>query len=296
MPDPSLYLLALLPGVLWGFTPILSKRGMAGGGSSLQASLVVVVISSVLYTLALLFRQGTALFADLSPEGFALFFMAGVVGTAMGRLAVFTGVDRVGASINSAAISARPLFATAIAVVVLGEGVGVSTVVGILVLVAGLASLTLSQGGDLSGWEPTDILFPLTAAFLFGVGNVARRWGLLEFPDVTLIEAVALNEIGALLSLTLYGIYAGRRDVLRAPRRTYAYFAGSGSITAVALLSLFAALKLGRIAIVDPLAATAPLFTLVFAVIFLRDLERVTKGVVGGSVLVVVGIVLITGV
>lgn len=296
MTATTVYLLALVPALLWGFTPILSKRGMVGGGSSLQASLVVVVVDTSLYALALLFRQGLDLFAGLTLAAFGLFFVSGVVGTALGRLAVFTGVDRVGASINSATISSRPLFATTLAVLFLGEGVTMATVVGIVVLVIGLSLLALSQGGDLSGWQRTDLLYPLTAALMFGAGNVARRWGLLEFPDITLLEAVAINEFGALLALGAYTIYAGRWDVLSAPRRTYAYFSGSGTITAVALLALFAALKQGRVAIVDPLAATAPLFTLVFAVLFLRDVERVTKGVVVGAALVVVGVALITAI
>ncbi len=294
MADTSVYLLALLPALLWGFTPILSKRGMAGGGSALQASLVVVVVDTALFAVAIGIRQGTAFFADLRLVAFALFFLAGVVGTALGRLAVFTGVDRVGASINSAAISTRPLFATAIAFVVLGESVGMPTIFGIVVLVIGLVMLALSQGGDLAGWNPRDLSFPLAAAVMFGAGNVARRWGLLSFPDMTLLEAVAVNEFGALVSLALYAVYAGRRDVFHAPRRTYLFFTGSGTITAFALVSLFAALEVARVAVVEPLVATAPLFTAAFAVVLLRDLERVTRGVVAGAVLVVVGVIFIT--
>jgi DME family drug/metabolite transporter len=51
----------------------------------------------------------------------------------------------------------------------------------------------------------------------------------------------------------------------------------------------------GRIAVVDPLVATAPLFTIVFSTIWLRDLERVTKGVLAGVLLVVLGAALVTG-
>lgn len=294
MVDPVVVALALVPAVLWGFSPVLSKRGMAAGGSSLQASLVVVVVDSTLYWLALLLLQGIDLFADLSLAAMALFAGAGFVGTALGRLAVFAGVHRVGASVNSAAISTRPLFATVLAVTLLGEAVGLWTWVGILVLVAGLGVLTLSKGGDLAGWEPTDLLFPVAAAAFFGAGNVARRYGLVTFPDVTLLEAVALNETAALVALAGYALVAGRRDIFSAPRETYGYFAGSGTITAVALLSLFAALQRGTVALVDPLAATAPLFTTLFAALLLRDLERVTKGIVAGAALVVVGAVLIT--
>ena len=119
--------------------------------------------------------------------------------------------------------------------------------------------------------------------------------GLDAFVEVTLLKAVALNELGALVALAAYAGVAGRGDVLSAPRRTYAYFAGSGALTAVALLSLFAALQVGRVVVVDPLAATAPLFTAAFAAVLLRDLERVTLRLVAGAVLIVVGVVLVVG-
>ncbi|MFB6082591.1 MAG: EamA family transporter [Halanaeroarchaeum sp.] len=294
MTDAVVYLLALLPGVLWGFTPILSKRGLAAGGTSVQAALVVVYVDTSLYGLALLATQGLDVFGGLPLPAMALFVAAGVVGTALGRLAIFTGIHRVGASINTAAVSIRPLFATLLAAVLLAEPVGLHTAVGIVILVVGLATLAFSRGGDLSGWQPVDLVFPLAAALFFAVGNVARRFGLLAFDSVTLLEAVALNEVGSLVGLSLFAVATSRRDVLHAPRRTYAYFAGSGVITALALLSLFAALQRGRVAIVDPLAATAPLFTTVFAAVLLRDLERVTARVVLGAALVVVGVAVIT--
>ena len=293
MVQPVVYGLALVPAVLWGFSPILSKRGMAGGGSSLQASLTVVTVDSALYWVALVVFVGTDPLAGLGSWSIGLFLGAGVVGTALGRLATFTGVDRVGASINSAGISTRPLFATLLALVWLGEPVGVLTGLGVVILVAGLVVLTLSKGGDLAGWRPRDLFFPLAAAATFGIGNVIRRFGLTT-TDTTVLQAVALNEVGALAGLTLFAVVARRGDVLQAPRATYQYFAGSGFLTAIALLALFAALDQGRVAVVDPLAGTAPLFTTIFAALLLGDLERVTKGVVAGAGLIVLGAALIT--
>ncbi|MGM0397505.1 MAG: EamA family transporter [Halobacteriota archaeon] len=294
MTAAAVYALALLPAVIWGFTPILSKRGMAGGGSSLQASLVVVAVDTTLYVLVLLATRGTEIFVDLPFEAIALFVLAGVVGTALGRLAIFTGVDRVGAAINTAAVSIRPLFATVLAFLLLGESVGLHTAIGILVVVTGLITLTLSKGGDVTGWARADLRYPLLAALFFATGNVARRYGLVTFPDVSLLEAVIMNEFGGMVALGTFALVAGRRDVLHAPRKTYAYFAGSGTLTAVALLSLFAALQAAQVAIVDPLSATAPLFTTVFAAVLLRDLEQVTRQVVAGAVLIVLGVVVIT--
>ncbi|WP_339105328.1 DMT family transporter [Haloterrigena salinisoli] len=292
---PAVLALALVPAVLWGFTPIFDKRGMAAGGGSVQASLVVALVDSTIYWLVIAALYGRAAFSALTLETAAVFAFAGVVGTAVGRIAIFVGVDRVGASLNSAILSTRPLFATLIALVWLDEPLGPVTGVGIVVLVAGLALLTVSRGGDLTGWAPRDLLWPIAAAATFAVANVARRYGMLESP-LSALEAVALNETAGLVALAAYAVAVGGRDALERPRESYRYFAGSGLLTTVAMLSLMAALGLegGRIALVDPLVATAPFFTLLFAAVLLRDVERVTRGVVAGAALIVAGAVLIT--
>ena len=289
------YGLALVPAVLWGFGPILDKRGMEAGGSSLQAALVVVVVDTALYWVALAVRSWPTPLTGLTPRLVAVFAIAGLFGTAAGRIFVFAGVDRVGASINSAGISTRPLFATLLALGFLGEPLGPLTALGVVVLVGGLVVLTYSKGGDISGWEPRDLLFPVGAAAVFAAGNVLRRFGFGD-TGATPLQAVAVNETAALVALAAYALARGRIDVISAPRASFRYFTGSGVLTAVALLSFFTALSLegGRVAVVDPLAATAPLFTTLFSAALLRDVERVTRGVVVGALLVVVGAVLIT--
>ncbi|WP_318567527.1 DMT family transporter [Salinigranum marinum] len=294
-PDTTVYLLALVPAVIWGFTPVLDKRGMSLGGTALQASLVVVVVDLSLFLAALLTLRGTDLLAGLDLAVAGLFLFAGATGTALGRLAIFVGVDRVGASINSAVVSARPLFATAFAFGLLGEPVSLETGVGVVVLVVGLVVLSLSKGGDLAGWDPWDLLYPLASGVFFAFGNVLRRFGL-GTGGADVLQAVALNEAGALLVFLGYAAVRGTVGFRSADRRSYGYFAVSGGLTAVALLSVFGALALpaGRVAIVESLASTAPLFTTVFAYFLLRDLERVTRGIVVGAVLVAAGVALVT--
>ena len=283
-----------LTAVLWGFTPILSKRGMAAGGSSLQAALVVVTVDSAIYwTLLAIFRGPGDLFAGIPLDIIGWFLLAGLVGTALGRLFTFAGVHRVGASVNSAGISTRPLFASILAVVFLGEVLTPVLALGIVVLVVGVVVLSTAKGGDLGGWRPIELLFPLGGAAAFAAGNVIRRFGLTA-SDITPLEAVTLNETAGLVALLAYALATRRIDVLRAPRRTYYFFAGSGTLTGIALLSLFEALQRGQVVIVDPLVGTAPLFTTVFAYLLLGDLERVTKGIVVGAALIVLGAAIIS--
>lgn len=107
---------------------------------------------------------------------------------------------------------------------------------------------------------------------------------------------MTLDETATLVALAAYVLTRRRDAVFGSPRRSYLSFAGSGVLTAVALLSLFAAFSLpdGDVAIADPLAATAPLFATVFSYFLLSDLETVTKGVVAGALVIVGGAALVT--
>lgn len=291
----TVILLALVPAVLWGFSPVFSKRGMAAGGTTLQAAVVVVVVDTSLYLGVLAYREGLGDFLTLTPDIVLVFAAAGFAGTALARLSVFAGIRRLGASVNTAAISARPVFATVFAAGFLGERPSLVTVGGILVLVVGLLVLSVARGGDIRGWERRHLAYPLAAAALFAVGNVVRRFGLQETAATTL-QAVTINEMAAFAGLATYAVATGRLSDLRAPRRSYVYFAGSGLITGIALLALFTAFDQpsGLVAVVDPLVATSPLFTAVFAYFLLGDLERVTRRVVGGALLIVAGAAFVT--
>lgn len=280
---------ALLTAVLWGIEPVFSKRGLTNGGSSLQGTLVVIVVGSTLYWSLLLVWLGPGgILAGVSVTTIGTFLVSGLVGTAMGRLLAFAGIDRVGATVASAAMNTRPLFATVLGVTLLGEVVTPVMAVGILLIVTGIVALPLARGGEIGGWRPRSIAFPLGAALAFATGNVIRRFGLTEAP-ISALEAVALNEAAGFVALAAFAVAAGRGDVLTAPRRSYLYFAGSGLMTGVALLSLFEALRLGAVSLVDPLVGTSPLVAALLAYLYLGDVERVTRGVVVGAVLVVTG-------
>lgn len=287
--------LALFPAMLWGFEPIVSKRGLNAGGRSLQAAVTAVLTTMVVYWVALLGLHGPrGAFAGLEAWAIGVFVVGGLTGTAAGRLGMFAGIRRVGASVTNAVLSSRPLFATTIALVWLGEPVGPLVGVGVVILVGGLVLLTLSKGGDIRGWEPYELLFPFFAAVVFALGNVIRRFGLTT-TDVTVLQAVTINETAAAFVLVGYVLARDRGAITEAPRETFRYFVLSGLITATALLSMFGALDRGVVAVVDSITALSPLFTAFFAYFLLRDIERITRGIVVGALLIVVGVTLIVG-
>lgn len=288
------YLLAILPSLLWGFSPVISKRGLSDGGDYLQASFVLVIVCGTVYwTVLLATHSPFHLFNDFSPWTMGIFFLGGIVGTAIGRLTAFSGVEKVGASLANTIISTRPLFSGALAILFLREAVTWKMGLGIILVVIGLMTLSRSRGGDLSGWETRDLIFPLGAALAFGGGNVLRRYGLI-MSDVSALEAVALNEVGALFALIPFVLFVRSEQVFSASKKSWGLFVIHGLITSAALISMFEALRLGPVVIVDPFASLAPLFTVFFSHLFLKDLETVTRGIVLGAVVVFLGVVLIS--
>jgi uncharacterized membrane protein len=290
---PAVFLFSGAAALFLGLGPVISKRGLSMGGTWMQAVLLVLGVRTALFWVALVGLSGADPFAGLSPFVAGVFVLGGVLASGVGRIAFAIGIDRIGSSLSNAFTNTRPLFAVLMAVVWLGETVTPGMAAGVLMLVFGLAVLSLSRGGDLSGWRRTDLVFPLLAAIVFAAGNVVRRFGFTISP-VTSLQAVTVGETAALVSMVAFAAATGRLGAAGAPRRAFGYFALNGVTAAVGLLAVFVALRAGPVSIVDPVTATAPLVTTAVAALVLRDVERVTPRIAAGVVLVVGGVALLT--
>ena len=161
-------------------------------------------------------------------------------------------------------------------------------------LVAGVVILAFSKGGDVRGWQAWQLWIPLGAAAAFAVGNIIRRFGLTS-TDIPVLEALVIDQTAGFIMLGVYALARKRREVLLAPPKTYLFYAIAGILGAIGYLSLFAALDRGPVTIVDPLVATTPLFTTFWAYFLLNDLERITFGLVFGTILIVAGAGIVIG-
>lgn len=71
---------------------------------------------------------------------------------------------------------------------------------------------------------------------------------------------------------------------------------GAGVMENLGVLLVLVALSLGQVSVVTPLNGTAPLFVLALASLLLKDVERLTGRIVLGTVLIVLGVFLLTAV
>src|SRR5438132_32659 len=101
---------------------------------------------------------------DLVTPKIAPFVAAGAIAPGLARLALFTGIDRVGVARTSSLGATAPLIAVVLAIVFLGERPSWLLLVGAAVIVVGGMLLSTRPAGD-RAWRRRDLLFPALAAF-----------------------------------------------------------------------------------------------------------------------------------
>ena len=217
------------------------------------------------------------------------FILSGLVGTIGGRFSRFIGIDKVGASVGSAINNLNPFIAAGLAVIFLGERVTLPILAATVVIVLGTILLSLS--GRQAGFRPLHLIYPVTAAFCFGVVGVIRKLGLSEAGPVF---GAAVNMTTAFIVFTAFLLVSGNASLMRCRKESLWYFIAAGVAENTGVCLLIVALSLGQVSVVTPLSGTSPLFVLLLAFLFLRDVEALTPRVLMGTLLIVAGVILLT--
>jgi uncharacterized membrane protein len=282
---PLVPTLALAAAVLSAAATVLIRQGLRGSDPYTGFWINCMVGVAGLW-LCVLFTGGMG---EVSARGILLFAAAGLIGTVGGRLARFLAIAKVGASVSAAVINLTPLIATAFAIVLLGERVTLPIVAGTIVIVAG--TLLLSVSGVSLGFRPWMIVFPLTAATCFGIVQVIRKVAL---GGIGPIPGTAINLTTALIAFSAIMIGSGHRGIYACRGRTLVYLIAAGVAENAGVFLTIVALSHGAVSVVTPLTAAAPIFVLLSTPFFLKGVEVLTPRVVAGTVLIVIGVYLIT--
>jgi transporter family protein len=226
---------------------------------------------------------------QVSTRSLLLFAAAGLIGTVGGRLTRFLAIDKVGASVSAAVGNLTPLIATVLAIALLGERVTLPIVTGTIVIVIG--TVLLSASGQRLGFRPWMIVLPLASATCFGIVQVIRKVALGEMGPVV---GAAINMTTALIAFSGIMIGMGHGGLAACRGRSLGYFIAAGLAENAGVFLLIVALSIGAVSVVTPLTAASPLFVLLLAPFFLRGVEVLTARVIVGTLLIVLGVYLIT--
>jgi DME family drug/metabolite transporter len=219
------------------------------------------------------------------------FVLSGVLGTAAGRLFRVVAIQKVGAPVAASIGNLHPFIATALAIPLLGERVTWAIKAGTVVIVFG--TVLLSQSGRHVGFHPRDLVYPSLSAACFGVVAIIRKLGLSQAGP---LFGSAINMTSAMVAATTFVLGTGNWSALRCDGRSLAYFVIAGILENAGVFLVLVALGLGQVSVVIPLAGTAPLFVLFLAFLFPSGVQKLSGRLVLGSVLIVLGVVLLTAI
>ena len=154
-----------------------------------------------------------------------------------------------------------------------------------------LGTVLLSMSGQHLGFRPRLLILPLLSASCFGMVSILRKIGLSGAGPII---GMALNVTTAAVAFAAFMLASRQRGALICRGRPLAYFAAAGLMENIAVFLNLVALGMGTVSVVTPLYGTSPIFTLLLSFFFLRGIERLTGRVVAGTVLIVLGIYLLT--
>ena len=278
--------LAILSSIGWATDSILVRRGSQSSSIFGAAFLSYLVSTCFLWFYVSLFFP---LYLLWSPATI-YFVLSGLLQPVLARILYYIGITRLGVSRAGPLRGTEPVFAVIVAVIFLNERPNSFVYGGTILTVAG-AWLVLARQGEEGGWRRFDVVFPLGAVVVSAVSQNLRRTGLLMLGN-PFVGAVITNSTSLIIYLISL-LVLGKIHLIRLHRASLPYFGSAAFISAGSQILVFVALSRGEVSVMVPLFNTTPLFSVLFATIFLRDLERVTSRVVIGAALLIAGVIFI---
>ncbi len=240
-----------------------------------------------LWLYLLIFSEPIALWTPAN----LIFVLVGIFVPGVARFFMFKGMERLGASITSCLTNGTPLFATVFAVSFLDEQPTVTNILGTLSIVAGIIALTWK--GATKTWRTRDLLFPLTAAFLFAARDNVVRFGLLKIASPLLGATIAATTSFITMS-ALYFLFEEKKPLQESSRKGFQLFAIAGFMNFLSYAFAYTALSMERVSLISPLINGSSLFILPLSALLLKDVEKITRRKIAAILLMILGVFLIS--
>jgi drug/metabolite transporter (DMT)-like permease len=279
-------IIALITAISYSGALISSRLGLKYSTPT-TVTLVSIGVQNVTLWIAVFLGGGIPAVSWISV---GLFCVVGIFQLGV-RLLAYTGVLKIGASRSSALQSVSPLIAAAIAIVTLKESVTPLILSGTLLVVIGIVLVSWKAERELPSFRWWHLLLPVGAACLTGMNHPMRRYAL-RLSNEPLFFAAFMGFV-SLVGFLVYIAMTPHRQPLVWDRKAFWPFLCTGIFETVSIVLIITALSVGPVVVVAPVAATYPVWALIGAKLFLRDVERITVKIMVGILSVVAGTVAI---
>jgi drug/metabolite transporter (DMT)-like permease len=215
------------------------------------------------------------------------YLLAGLLAPGGAQLLFVLGVREAGPARASVVAGAAPLVAVTIAILALGEPASAPLLIGAVAIVGGGLALVAERTRP-EHFRAIGLVYAFGCTILFATrDNVVRHIASDSTVPPQLAAATTILSGTALVFLVLIAARRGR--VLTDIRREGPPFVLPGVLWGASYAFLFEAFYRSRVTVVSPLVATESLFAVLLALLLLRRTELVSRHLVLGTSLVVVG-------
>lgn len=273
----------LLTSFCFAIASLLAQRGYHVGPAAWGAWITIAANALFLVGGHLLVESDTRLFVLDN----LIFVAIGLFVPGVTRVLSFRGIRTMGSSITSTIINTTPMFSTVLAIAVLGERPAPLVLLGVLLTVGGL--VTVSWGGEKTSYPKIELIFPFLCALLFSMKDIAVRWGLGN-GGAQPILAAGIAALTSTLEIFLITRYIQKQPFVLPPLPVTRWFISSGIFTGGAFLFMYLAFSMERVSIVAPLVNSYTVFVSILTPFIARQIESVTGRKLAGAALVVAGI------
>jgi DME family drug/metabolite transporter len=253
------------------------------------------VISSLLINIVFLWGV-SILFVPLSSltsASILIFVVVGLFQPGLTRLLSYKGIDALGVAITDPIRATTPLFSAMMAIIFLGENLTVPIIVATLTIMAGITLLSWRSGALKLTGSAVFLWYPIAASALAGATQVVRKFGLAAGPHPFVAAAVTASS-SLVVSLATLWYVEKTQETWKMNRHCFWWFLAAGVTISLGMVCIYYALDLGKVSVVIPISSTGPFFSLIFAALFLRDVERVTLRIVLAAAMIIGGVLLLT--
>ena len=278
--------LSILAACCFSVSHVMNRRGLVTSNAITGSVFSISMSAITLWALVPFFVP----LSSFWTSAIWYFVLGGIFAPGLGRMLNFMGIEKVGLARSVPISNSSPMFASILAVLIMGETWTLQNFFGTTLVILGIVILS-QRGTKQTQWRRIDLIYPVMASFSFAISSNLRKLGLLA-EDIPLMAAAVTATTALLFVLTVLRIQGGRQAISLS-RQSFGWFFVSGLFNTAAMLFVFYALSFGKVVIVEPLISVNPVISIFLSTIFLRDLEVITLRVMMGAACTVMGSILV---
>ena len=258
----------ILIALFFSLHQIFIRKGVEYGDANYGA-LVSLITTSVLFSALSIDRL------NFNVEFITFMIFAGVLHFLVARTAFYNAISRIGAN-SAGSLSATRLFFAVIFGFSLGEEVGIKIIVMAILIFSGIYLISTPQGAeDLKG-----VFLALLTGLTTALSSAIVKSGMEINPDP--VFGSAIGYVSSTFLFPLFFKYKKKGGEI--------YFIPAGIFVGMGHYLRYRALINYPLSVVEPILSIYPMFTLLLTALTIRKLEKLSRNIVAGSILIVAGI------